>query len=765
MGGKIDLSRFREKFVREARERLARMEEAFAFLEGSPGDSRVEGDVLREAHTLKGASRMMGFRQVARLAHELEEAVTRRRERKIPPTPSLFEAVRGALAVLESLVSSVEAGGGDDGDVEAAAEALRVALPHTAAAAALPGGDGAPPPPPSSPPPVAAPPVPGAPPPIPGPDAPSFVRRGELGKGEIRVEQGRLDSITNLITNATGTHLRRLEVTGRIAGTDRHRSRLTATLVSLLEDGLVRGLLEPAFAARVERVLAGERKALREAAELTSALRRKEDELSGTLGQLLDDLRSEFLAVRMVPLSPVFDLFRESVSELSRSLGKEVELVVRGGKTEIDRKVAEAVTDPLIHLLRNALDHGIEAPEVRAARGKAPKGRLVVSATPKKGRVVIEVEDDGKGIDLREVRDAAVRKGLVSEKASYRLDEREILSFIFRTGFSTARAMTDISGRGIGMDVVRTVAERFNGSVDIQTQVGKGTKVTLELPLSMAVSRVLLFEVDGQPFGVPVMHAEGVHSVAADLVSVVEGRRSVLLDGVPVPVVWLPSLLDLREPAPPSPGERLLLLVLRHSQRKVAFVVDSVSGEAEVVVRGLGNYLGKVQLFMGSTILGTGEVALLLDVYDLLSAVRMRAESAPPQARPKAGVAGVRPASVLVVDEALLSRDVKARVLEAAGFEVETAPGAAVALALLARRPFDAVVAPSDLAGTDGAELAAKVRSAAPGTAVVLLVPPGDGEERVRAAAAGASVLDRDAFSPEALAPLLPPRGEGGGGA
>jgi two-component system chemotaxis sensor kinase CheA len=169
---------------------------------------------------------------------------------------------------------------------------------------------------------------------------------------------------------------------------------------------------------------------------------------------------------------------------LARELGKDVEVLVRGGKTEIDRKVAEALAEPLTHILRNALDHGIESPAERERAGKPPKGRIVITATPKKGRVVLEVEDDGRGIDPNEVREAAIRKGMISEKAARRLDDQELIDFVFRTGFSTSKRMTGISGPGIGMDVVRATAERFNGTTEVHSNPGKGTRVVMELSMN-----------------------------------------------------------------------------------------------------------------------------------------------------------------------------------------------------------------------------------------------------------------------------------------
>ena len=439
---------------------------------------------------------------------------------------------------------------------------------------------------------------------------------------------------------------------------------------------------------------------------------------------------------------------------LARELGKDVEVLVRGGKTEIDRKVAEALAEPLTHILRNAVDHGIEPPAERERAGKPRKGRIVITATPKKGRVVLEVEDDGRGIDPNEVREAAIRKGMISEKAAWRLDDRELIDFVFRTGFSTAKTMTGISGRGIGMDVVHATAERFNGTSEVHSNPGKGTRVVMELPFSMAVSRVLLFLSGDQYFALPIMHADGIHAFADRDVVTVEGRKSLRLGETPVPLVWLNRLLGL--PDARGPGDRYLAVMVRQSGKRIALVIDRVEGECEVVVRDLGKYLGKVPLFMGSTILGTGEVALLLDVYDLVTAVRLHAETSP-EGVGEGGRPGID-ADILVVDDSLLVREMQQRILFSSGYRVETASGGKAALERLSRKRYHVVVAGARMAGMDGIQLLAEARKTdyTRDLPFILVASKEHREDLVRARAAGAKgCVTREEFTPDRMAAMI----------
>jgi len=733
---KIDLSQFREKFVAEAKSRLSRMNGGLVYLEKNPGDAKLEVDILREAHTLKGAARMLGFAKISELSQRFEEALARRRDKKVQANKDLTDSLFLTLDTLSRLVDSLGQPPREPIDVQGVLDRLRLAQvfveeqPPPAADAVA----------------ATAPPSPPAPPAAEIPPPSAYVDRGT----GTRVEPGQLETISNLLTNAIAHQQRQVELRERIGELGKFYRRTAANLLAAVQDGVAQGELSQGFAKRVLPLIDEGKSAFLDVGSQLSELRRRENVVSGALAQNLEDIRSEFMSIRMIPLSPLFDSFQPLVAALARETGKDVEVLVRGGKTEIDRKVAEALAEPLTHVIRNAVDHGVEPPDDREQAGKARKGRIVITATPKKGRVVIEVEDDGRGIDPQEIRETAIRKGLVSEKAAYKLDDRELLDFVFRPGFSTAKKMTELSGRGIGMDVVRNTAEKFNGTAEIASTPGKGTRVVMELPFSMAVSRVLLFLSGDQYFAIPLMHSDGVRRFTDRNIVTVEGRKSLRVDDVPVPLIWLNRLMGLPDTA--SSSGVYLAIMVRQSQRRLALVVDRVEGEAEVVVRDLGKYLGKVQLFMGSTILGTGDVALLLDVYDLVSAVRMRSDVAPETVG--AGDHPAVDADVLVVEDSLLVREMQQRVLTSAGYRVDTAPSGKAALELLARKRFHAVVAGARMPGMDGIELLSQARQADHTRDVpfILVAPPENRADLVRGMAAGAKAcVTSDDFTAERL--------------
>ena len=739
---KIDLSQVREKFAREAKARLGRLNGGLVYLGKNPGDGKLEGDILREAHTLKGAARMLGFSKISELSQRFEEALTRRRDKVILANQDLTDALFVAIDTLSRLVDALSQPPREPIDVESVLDRLKLAQVYVEAP--VEGEALAPT--------IAAPPVPAQ---MTGSPASVSPRSGyaELGTGTW-VDPSRLELISNLLTNAVAHHQRELELRERLSELGFFYRRTAAALLAAVQDGLAQGEFSPVFARRVAPFVEEGKSAFQEVGTQRSELKQRESVVAMALSQNLEELRSEVMAIRTVQLLPLFDSFHPMAGALARELEKDVEVLVRGGKTEIDRKVAEALAEPLTHLLRNAVDHGIEAPAERERAGKPRKGRIVITATPMKGRVVLEVEDDGRGIDPNEVRDAAIRKGLISEKAAWRLDDRELIDFVFRSGFSTAKTMTGISGLGIGMDVVRATAERFNGNSEIHSTPGKGTRVVMELPFSMAVSRVLLFLSGDQYFALPIMHADGVHPFTDRDVVTVEGRKSLRLGETPVPLVWLNRLLGL--PDTRGPGGQYLAVMVRQSGKRIALVIDQVEGECEVVVRDLGKYLGKVPLYMGSTILGSGDVALLLDVYDLVIAVRHNPETSP------GGVGeGVRPgidADILVVDGSLLVREMQQRILVSSGFRVETASGGKAALERLSRKRYHVVVAGARMAGMDGIQLLAEARKTdfTRDLPFILVASKEHEEDLVRARAAGAKgCVTREEFTPDRMATMI----------
>ncbi|MBU0516805.1 MAG: chemotaxis protein CheA [Proteobacteria bacterium] len=358
-------------------------------------------------------------------------------------------------------------------------------------------------------------------------------------------------------------------------------------------------------------------------------------ETTTAMGRISDELQDTIMKVRMVPVKNVFNRMPRLVRDLSMQSGKKVNLVIEGEETELDKTVIEEISDPLVHLLRNAVDHGLEAPEQRAAADKPETGTVHLRAYHKGNTVVIEVEDDGRGIDPEILRQKAVDKGLFSAEAAYALDDREALELIFLPGFSTAEEVSSISGRGVGMDVVRSNIRKLKGQAFIESEPGVMTRLSLTLPLTLAIIDALTVIVNGMRYAIPLEAVQETIKVEQETVSSVDQRRAISLRGDVLSVVDLAQLIEV---APrPRDRESLPVVVIGDDNRRLGVVVDEMLERQEIVIKSLGNFLGEIRGLSGATITGDGQVVLILDPIELIKlaqqadvAVETRAPSTAP---------------------------------------------------------------------------------------------------------------------------------------
>lgn len=422
------------------------------------------------------------------------------------------------------------------------------------------------------------------------------------------------------------------------------------------------------------------------------------------LSRLVEALTSDLKKVLMLPFQPALEILPRLVRDLARASGKEVDLITQGGEIEIDRRVLDELKDPLIHLVRNCLDHGIEKPEERRRLGKPPRGRVIIAIVPLEGgRVEISVADDGAGIDAAKVRQAAAKLGLEAT------DEAGLMSLIFEAGLSTSPIITDISGRGLGLAILREKAEKLGGTYTVETTPGVGTTFRLVLPITMATFRGTLVRLGGRRFVVPSKNVEQVRRVARDEIRTAENRETIELNGRAVALVKLGEVLGLPEDAWSQDTSGFIpVVVLTLADKRLAFGVDEVLYEQEVLEKPLGHQLSRVRNISGVTILGTGELAPILNVADLLnSAVKVslagrRPAPAAPEEREEA--------AVLVVEDSITARTLLKNILEAAGYRVETAVDGLDAFGKLQGGGFALVISDVDMPRMNGFDLTARIR-------------------------------------------------------
>lgn len=333
------------------------------------------------------------------------------------------------------------------------------------------------------------------------------------------------------------------------------------------------------------------------------------------LERITTNLHDAVTKVRMVPVERVFNRFPRMVRDLSKDLNKDIELFMSGEETEVDRTVIDEIGDPLIHLLRNSIDHGVETPEVRIRKGKPEKGKVSLIAYPDGNTVVIEVSDDGAGINIQKVKEKAISKGLVTESQAADMDTNKAAELIFEPGFSTADKISDVSGRGVGLDVVKTKIEALGGTVEIDTEMDKGSSFIIRLPLTLAIIQALLVIVSEEKYAIPLNNIKEITDVRVSDIRLIEQREVILYRGQPLPLLRLSDVLDCKVQEQKQ-GEATVVVV-RKGDKEIGIIIDKLIGQQEIVIKSLGKYLGTVKEIAGATILGNGGVALIIDTNSL----------------------------------------------------------------------------------------------------------------------------------------------------
>lgn len=455
--------------------------------------------------------------------------------------------------------------------------------------------------------------------------------------------------------------------------------------------------------------------------------------LERRVGELLDDIKR----MSMLPFSKLLGIFPKVVRDLCRDCGKDAELVIQGGEIEAGRPVLDEIKDPLMHLLRNCIDHGVEPVAERVRQGKPARATITISITPKGGsRVDLVIADDGAGIDVRKVVAAAAKQGLISREDAQGIDERRALALMFQSGLSTSPMLTAVSGRGLGLAIVREKVEGLGGEISVETQPGLGTSFRLTLPLTVATFRGILVRSGRDLFVIPTMYVRRAIRVARDAVKSVENRATMEFEGRAVSLVWLAEVLGgSRAPDASEVGHKWPGVLLEWADERIVFLVDEILHDQEVIVKGLGKQLRRVRNISGAAVLETGKVVPVLNVADLMrSAASVIPVISDPEAESKTK-------SVLVAEDSITSRTLLRGILESSGYTVTTAVDGAEAFSMLENGTFDLVVSDVEMPKMTGFDLTAKIRGVRrlADLPVVLVTALDSREDRERGADVGAN--------------------------
>ena len=601
-------------FLTESNEMLEVLDQRFVTLESDPNNTDLLNEIFRAMHSMKGSAGFLGFNHLVDVAHRGENVLNKLRQGEMAVSPAIISVILETIDVIKAIMADIRETRTDTNvSTEAIAASLDGIINGTASTVA------------------AAQPV-------------ETVAQAEVKApvhtaptlGEILVNEGLASKDQVLDALNTQQHqpdpktplgeilLQAKAITERALDQALHKQEKQPKPAE--EDATIRvetKRLDSVMNLVGELVL-GRNRLIKIGTQLEQ--NHESDPqvrvLSETLAQLnlvTTDLQLAVMKTRMLPIKKVFAKLPRMVRDLSQKLNKQVRLEMRGEETELDKSVADEIGDPLVHLVRNAIDHGIETPVERQAKGKPGEGQLTIAASQEGNSIVIRINDDGRGIPVDKVKAKALAKGLISEAEIATMEHREVLNLIFLPGFSTAEQVTDVSGRGVGMDVVRTNIRKINGSVDLESEPGKGSQIIIKLPLTIAIIQALMVEVEQSIFAIPLSTVIEAVRISRSDIKTINGREVLHLRDRVLPLIRLAQEFEIPTN---SERERFYVVVAALGDRRVGVVVDELRSQEEVVIKSIWDYLETVKGVSGATITGEGKVVLILDTAELVQNAR-----------------------------------------------------------------------------------------------------------------------------------------------
>lgn len=667
----MDMSQYLQIFIEESKDNLQSLNEHLLKLEATPDDIQILNEIFRVAHTLKGMSGTMGFTNMQNLTHHAENVLSEIRSGKIQVNSNMLDILFRCLDALENAIEEIiktsSEGQDDYKELISQLEAVitgQVAMPKEVAKnkaiktqqenIILPEE-------------VMS--------------IKNIAIQNDMNVFEIEVtlseqcvlksarafvlftELGRIGDIIYALPSVQEIEDEQFGQAFKLVFvTKEEQSSLENTVMSVVEVDKVtikKHVLEeevdniPSGNAKPELVLAkGEEEKIEvnnqkqqvstksvrvnidrldTLMNLVSELIIVKTQLEGLDGQadqattnyndsieylerITTSLHDAVMKVRMVPIESVFNRFPRMIRDVARKIGKDIELVISGEETELDRTVIDEIGDPLIHLLRNAADHGLETSEERLKVGKNAKGTIKLAAYQDGNSVVIEVADNGKGIDANKVRSKALEKGSITPEMAASMSEQEIIELLFKPSFSTVEKVTDLSGRGVGLDVVKSKITSLGGTVEIKTQLGEGSTFIVRLPLTLAIIQALMVNIGSEKYAIPLSNIKNIENIQKIDIKLVQKQEVVVLRNQVIPIVRLANILGIEV----EEQESMMMVIAKKGEKQVGFIVDSLIGQQEIVIKPLGKYLNQISMIAGATILGNGEVALILDINTLV---------------------------------------------------------------------------------------------------------------------------------------------------
>ena len=727
-----DMKEIMEDFLIEAFELIEQIDHDLVELEANPEDLELLNRIFRVAHTVKGSSSFLNFDVLTELTHHMEDVLNKARKGELKITPDIMDVVLESVDMMKGLLESIRDNSSDAAagiDIKNICASL-TQISEGEAPSAAPEAPAAPAPEPVKEPEPAA----------PAEEAAPEVSDAELSKlsdSEVEAEIERLLKVRKAEDQARraskGIAPKSPEEIAPAASAAPAPAAKPAPSRERDADKKVPAASSSSAVAQ-EQTIRVEVKRLDHLMNLIGELvlgknrllkiyddveERYEGEkfleelnqVVSSLSLVTTDIQLAVMKTRMLPIAKVFNKFPRMIRDLSRELGKQIDLEISGEETELDKSIVEEIGDPLVHIIRNSCDHGIEDPETRKAMGKPEKGLVQLKAYNEGNHIVVEIVDDGKGLDADMLKAKSIEKGIITEREADAMSEKEAFGLIFKPGFSTAAKVTNVSGRGVGMDVVKTNIEKLNGIIDIESEVGKGTVMKLKIPLTLAIIQSLLVGTQEEFYAIPLASVLETVRVPIDDIYTIDGKNVLRLRDEVLSLVRLSDVFGVNKVF--DGGDQTYVVIIGVAEAKLGIIVDTLVGQEEIVIKSMGDYLQNIPGIAGATIRGDGRVTLIIDVGAMMEMakdikVNIRAEME------DSTKAKEKPSDykVLIVDDSKMDRTIMQKSLEPIGVTIIEATNGVEALNIIksGEHAFDAVLIDIEMPRMDGYTLAGEIR-------------------------------------------------------
>ena len=728
-----DMKEIMEDFLIEAFELIEQIDHDLVELEANPEDLELLNRIFRVAHTVKGSSSFLNFDVLTELTHHMEDVLNKARKGELKITPDIMDVVLESVDMMKGLLESIRDNGSDAAagiDIKNICASLTQISEGEAPSVAPEAPAAAPAPEPVKEPEPAA----------PAEEAAPEVSDAELSKlsdSEVEAEIERLLKVRKAEDQARraskGIAPKSPEEIAPATSAAPAPAPKPAPSRERDADKKVPAASSNSAVAQ-EQTIRVEVKRLDHLMNLIGELvlgknrllkiyddveERYEGEkfleelnqVVSSLSLVTTDIQLAVMKTRMLPIAKVFNKFPRMIRDLSRELGKQIDLEISGEETELDKSIVEEIGDPLVHIIRNSCDHGIEDPETRKAMGKPEKGLVQLKAYNEGNHIVVEIVDDGKGLDADMLKAKSIEKGIITEREADAMSEKEAFGLIFKPGFSTAAKVTNVSGRGVGMDVVKTNIEKLNGIIDIESEVGKGTVMKLKIPLTLAIIQSLLVGTQEEFYAIPLASVLETVRVPIDDIYTIDGKNVLRLRDEVLSLVRLSDVFGVNKVF--DGGDQTYVVIIGVAEAKLGIIVDTLVGQEEIVIKSMGDYLQNIPGIAGATIRGDGRVTLIIDVGAMMEMakdikVNIRAEME------DSTKAKEKPSDykVLIVDDSKMDRTIMQKSLEPIGVTIIEATNGVEALNIIksGEHAFDAVLIDIEMPRMDGYTLAGEIR-------------------------------------------------------